>query len=160
MITLDLNSVLNSQYRENRGYKKLLSWYFLLRSLIPISWPLKKANRKLAAILKTLKETHAYLVEKTPELKGTDLHTEIRSAEKLLEYLYEQQGVLEDHISQSRFRSLQSALDITSEMIEVLHNILRVLQKNTLKQPLANRSEEAILAVARSKKTLNKLYGR
>ncbi|PWV48387.1 hypothetical protein [Chitinophaga sp. S165] len=160
MITLDLNSVLNSQYRENRGYKKLLSWHFLLRSLIPISWPLKKANRKLATILTTLKETHAYLIEMTPELKGTDLHTEIRSAEKLLEYLYEQQGVLEDHMSQSRFRALQPSLDITSEMIHVLHSISRVLRKNTLKQPLTKRSEEAILAVNRSKKTMNKLYGR
>jgi hypothetical protein len=160
MITLDLNSVLNSQYRENRGYKKLLSWHFLLRSLIPINWPLKKANRKLIAILTTLKETYAYLIEKTPELKGTDLHTEIGSAEKLLEYLYKQQEALEEHISKYRFRSLQLSLDITSEMIEVLHNISRVLQKNTLKQPLTKTSEEAILAVAHSNKTIHKLYGR
>lgn len=160
MITLDLNSILNSQYRENMGYKKLLSWHFLLRSLIPISWPLKKANRKLIAILATLKETHVYLIEKAPELKNTDLHTEIASTEKLLEYLYKQREALEEHVSQSRFRSLQPSLNITSEMIEVLHNISRVLRKNTLKQPLTNTSEEATLAVNRSQKTMNKLYGR
>jgi hypothetical protein len=160
MITLDLNSVLNSQYRKNVGYKKLLSWYFLLRSLIPINWPLKKANRKLTTILATLKETHVYLIEKAPELKNTDLHTEIGSTEKLLEYLYEQREALEEHMSQSRFRSLQPSLTTTSEMIEVLHNISRLLRKNTLKQPLTNTSEEATLAVNRSKKTMNKLYGR
>ena len=160
MITLDLNSVLNSQYRENKGYKKLLSWYFLLRSFVPISWLLKKANRKLAARLATLKEMYTYLMEKTPELKNTDLHPEIRSTEKLIEYLYKQREILEGHMLQSRLTSLQPSLDITSEIIELLHSILRLLQKNTLKQPLTNTTEEAALAVNRSNQTMKKLYGR
>jgi NH3-dependent NAD+ synthetase len=160
MITLDLNSVLNSQYRENRGYKKLLSWYFLFRNFVPISWLLKKANRKLAARLTILKEIYAYLVEKTPELKNTDLHTEISVTEKLTAYLYKQRDVLEEHMFQSGLKTLQPSLDITSEIIEVLHSILRLLQKNTLKVPLTNTTEEAALAVNRSNKTMNKLYGR
>ncbi|WP_149693574.1 hypothetical protein [Chitinophaga sp. CF418] len=127
---------------------------------MPINWPLKKANRKLTARLVTLKEIHAYLLEKVPELKDTDLHAEISSTEKLIEYLYKQREVLEGHMLQSKFTSLQPSLDITSEFIEVLHSILRLLKKNTLKQPLTNTTEEAALAVNRSNKTMNKLCGR
>ncbi|PSL33224.1 hypothetical protein CLV42_103206 [Chitinophaga ginsengisoli] len=113
--------------------------------------------QKLAIRLATLKEMHAYLMEKTSELKDTDLHAEIRSTEKLIKYLYKHREVLEGYMFRFRFVSLLPSLEITSEIIAVLHNILRVLQKNTTKPRPACRSEEAIIAANRSYKTINKL---
>ncbi|MCF6404039.1 hypothetical protein L3C95_14185 [Chitinophaga filiformis] len=99
-------------------------------------------------------------MEKAPELKDTDLRAEITSTEKLIEYIYGQRDILEGHMPHAGFKPLQPSLDITSEIITVLHSILRILQKNTLKPPLTNKTEEATLAVNRSKKTINKLYDR
>jgi len=115
-------------------------------------------NQKLAIRLATLKEIYAYLIEKTSELKDTDLHAEIRSTEKQIKYLYKYREVLERYMFRFRFTSLQPSLEITTEIIIVLHSILRVLQKNTTKARPICTSEDAIIAVNRSYTTINKLY--
>lgn len=67
----------------------------------------------------------------------------------------------EQHLTTPKSETLKVTHDILAEILEVMHDTLRLLKKNTIKQPLAAPSEEAKAAVSRSGKTMNRiLYGR
>lgn len=164
MLTLDYNSILNSQYQEKkRGYKLVFSLYLSFRSILSAfpffstNWLIKKINQDLTEQLLSLKGTYAYLLEAAAELKGKNLRREIVQIEKTINELYSFQASIEHQTTSSAYSDLKTSYEIISEVIEVMYQTLRLLKKNTLKTPLAVPSEEAEIAIRHSKNIMNKI---
>jgi hypothetical protein len=162
MLALNYNSILSSQYQEKkRGYKLILSFYFLIHSFFSTKWLIKRINKEWTNQLLSLKGTYAYLIESASQLKGQNLRSEIVLIEKTIKELYAIEASIEKHLTNPDFSELKITHEIISEILEVMHETLRLLKKNTLKTPLTETSEEAKIAIEHSNKTMNKiLYGR
>jgi DUF438 domain-containing protein len=161
MIALDYHSILGAQYKEYREYKIVVSVYFVLRPFFLANRFLSRTNKKLVAYLLELKGTYVYLLENVEEIRNENLSPQIASIEETIKYIYVVQNDLEQHLVNPRSKALKATHDIIAEVLEIMHDTLRLLKKNTLKQPLTAVSEEAKAAVSRSGKTMNRiLYGR
>lgn len=159
MISIDYNQILDFQFQESKKeYKRAFSWYFLVKSFFSTRKLLKKIKTNLTKQLLNTKGIYAYLLENVADLKGQDLNNSIEKTEKIIKQFSAFQSDLEGHLSEPKFQELAAIYALTTEILDVTYNILRLLKKNNLKTPASDTSEEAKIAIQHSTNTLNKIF--
>lgn len=159
MIAIDFNQVLDFQFQESKkGYKRILSLYFLIKNIFSIRILIKKVNIRLTKQLVSTKGIYIYFLENVSELKDKDLSSAILNVENNIKELSAFEAALEGHLSEPKFQELNTTHTLTKEILDVTYNLLRLLKKNNLKTPMAETSEEAKTAIGHSTNTLNKIF--
>ncbi|WP_343693564.1 hypothetical protein [Chitinophaga sp.] len=159
MIAIDFNQILDFQFQESkRGYKRILSFYFLARAIFSTRFLIKKYNVTLTRQLVNAKGIYVYLSENVSDLKDKDLSSAILNVEGIIKETSAFEAYLENHLSATKLQELNTTHTITKEILDVTYNLLRLLKKNNLKTPMAEASEEAKIAVGHSTNTLNKIF--
>ncbi|WP_295118085.1 hypothetical protein [uncultured Chitinophaga sp.] len=153
MILFNYHRLILQEHKVSESLSNLLQIY----SLFKTRWLVRRINEKLTQQLKNFEAIHQFLLLNQPHLKNQRLFPHMQICNAVHKTLYPMWGKAERALEKADDPELRKIFELLQQLINVVHDIIIVLRRNTRKFRRAPRSEEARAAVLSSNKALGRI---